>query len=56
MFVQSKKTRDKAVKEMQSIEVELKPLHKKIEKMKSDMTTLKNSLNNHVSIAHKSVT
>jgi len=55
MFVQSKKIRDKAVKEMQSIEIELKPLNKKIEKMKSNMTTLKNSLNDHVSIIHKNV-
>ncbi|KAL6263333.1 hypothetical protein P5V15_006130 [Pogonomyrmex californicus] len=46
-LLESKKTRDTAVKEMQSIDTELKPLNKKIEKMKSDMTMLKSSLNDH---------
>lgn len=46
-LVESKKVRDQAVKEMQSIEAELKPLNIKIEKDKSKMTALKSSLNNH---------
>ncbi|XP_025994604.1 structural maintenance of chromosomes protein 5 [Solenopsis invicta] len=46
-LVESKKTRDKAVKEMQSIDAQLNPLNKKVEKLKSDMTKLKNSLNDH---------
>lgn len=53
MFVQSKKARDNAAKEMQLIDKELQPLNKKIEKIKSEITTLKNSLKDHVSIAHK---
>ncbi|XP_071634268.1 structural maintenance of chromosomes protein 5 [Temnothorax longispinosus] len=46
-LVESKKTRDTAVKEMQAIDADLKPLNEKIEKLKSDMTTLKASLKNH---------
>lgn len=38
---------------MQLIDAELKPLNKNIVKIKSDLTTLKNSLNDHVSIMHK---
>lgn len=38
---------------MQLIDAELKPLNKKLEKMKSDMTALKNSLDDHVSIMHE---
>lgn len=38
---------------MQAIEAELKPLNKKVEQMKSEMKTLKNSLNAHVSITRK---
>ncbi|XP_071557366.1 structural maintenance of chromosomes protein 5 [Temnothorax nylanderi] len=46
-LVESKKTRDKAVKEMQAIDADLKPLNKRIETLKSDMTTLQASLKNH---------
>ncbi|KAG5329555.1 SMC5 protein, partial [Acromyrmex charruanus] len=46
-LVESKKARDKAAKEMQLIDKELQPLNKKIENIKIEMTTLKNSLKDH---------
>lgn len=42
-----------AVTEMQSIDKKLKPLTTKIKEMKSDLTTLENSLKDHVSITYK---
>lgn len=36
---------------MQLIDAKLKPINKKLEKLKSEMSTLKNSLNDHVSNA-----
>ncbi|XP_011880783.1 PREDICTED: structural maintenance of chromosomes protein 5 [Vollenhovia emeryi] len=52
ILVESKKTRDQAVKEMQSVDVELKPLKKQIDKMKSDMESLKAALNDHNNKVH----
>lgn len=40
---------------MQSIDKKLQPLTTKIKKMKSDLTTLENSLKNHVSICSKNL-
>jgi len=45
--------RDAAAKEMQSIDVTLKPMNAEIEKIKYNMKLLKDSLNNHVSICKK---
>lgn len=50
---QSKKCRDAAAKKLQATEAKLKPLKEKIDKIKSNMTQLKNTLNNHVSITQK---
>ncbi|KMQ84018.1 structural maintenance of chromosomes protein 5-like protein, partial [Lasius niger] len=46
-LVESKKVRDEAAKEMQLVDVKLIPINKKLEKMKSDIITLKKSLNDH---------
>ncbi|XP_012059137.1 PREDICTED: structural maintenance of chromosomes protein 5 [Atta cephalotes] len=46
-LVESKKARDKAAKKMQLIDKKLHPLNKKIENIKIEMTTLKNSLKDH---------
>lgn len=46
-LVESKKGRDVAAKEMQLIDAKLKPINKKLERMKSNVTTLKQSLNDH---------
>jgi len=48
--------RDAAVKEMQSIDIILKPMNAEIEKIKSDMKILKDSLSNHVSIGRNETT
>ncbi|XP_012530407.1 structural maintenance of chromosomes protein 5 [Monomorium pharaonis] len=46
-LVESKKTRDQAARQMQSIETELHPLNEKIEKTKSDIAKLKTSINDY---------
>lgn len=38
---------------MRAIDEKLTPLKKEIKEINSNMTTLKNSLNDHVSVAHK---
>ncbi|XP_067207450.1 structural maintenance of chromosomes protein 5 [Linepithema humile] len=46
-LLEVKTFRDAAARKMQSIDNELKPVKKKVEEMKSDMTKLKNTLNSH---------
>ncbi|XP_050458298.1 structural maintenance of chromosomes protein 5 [Cataglyphis hispanica] len=46
-LVESKKIRDTAAKEMQSIDAKLIPIKKKLEKIQYDIATLKKSLNDH---------